>query len=85
MEQSHFKMMKVNGQRFKVFLEPFNSSEKIDVIHLIDFNSSHLFRNKKKRAQAQLIANTSVTLTHERKGSPMKQSRVRPTERYLGP
>ena len=31
------KIFKVNGQRLKVFLEPFNSKEKVDVINLIDF------------------------------------------------
>jgi len=32
------KIFKVNGQRLKVFLEPFNSKEEVDVINLIDFN-----------------------------------------------
>ena len=31
------KIFKVNGQRLKVFLEPFNSKEEVDVINLIDF------------------------------------------------
>ena len=32
------KIFKVNGQRLKVFLEPFNSKEEVDVINLIDFH-----------------------------------------------
>ena len=32
------KNFKVNGQRLKVFLEPFNSKEEVDVINLIDFH-----------------------------------------------
>ena len=32
------KVFKVNGQRLKVFLEPFNSKEAVDVINLIDFH-----------------------------------------------
>ena len=32
------KNFKVNGQRLKVFLEPFNSKEAVDVINLIDFH-----------------------------------------------
>jgi hypothetical protein len=32
------KFFKVNGQRLKVFVEPFNSKEEVDVINLIDFH-----------------------------------------------
>ena len=32
------KVFKVNGQRLKVFLEPLNPKEEVDVINLIDFN-----------------------------------------------
>ena len=32
------KNFKVNGQCLKVFLEPFNSKEEVDVINLIDFH-----------------------------------------------
>ena len=43
----HFKVI---GQRLKLFYEPFHSSEVIDEISLVDFNSTHLIPAHKVHA-----------------------------------
>jgi hypothetical protein len=45
------KIFKVNGQCLKVFLETFNSSEKIGVINIVDFNAINLVQGKKSSRQ----------------------------------
>jgi hypothetical protein len=40
-------IFKVNGQHLKVFHEPFNSNEEVDVINIIDFNAFHHIHGKK--------------------------------------
>jgi hypothetical protein len=41
------KIFKANGQCLKVFHEPLNSNEEVDVRNLIDFNSFDLIHRKK--------------------------------------
>jgi hypothetical protein len=41
------KIFKVNCQHLKVFHEPLNSNEEVDVINIIDFNAFHRIHGKK--------------------------------------
>jgi len=58
----HFK---VNGQRLKLFYEPFHSSEVFDKISLVDFNSTHLMPANKVYAPKN-------HLTYDMDGPPDK-------------
>ena len=56
---------KVNGQRLKIFHEPFHSSEVIDEVKLVDFDSTHLLLRNRAHAPLDHLAHNL--------GSPHKE------------
>ena len=67
------KLFKLNGQRLKVFHEPFYSGKVIDEISLVDFESTHVVPGKKSQAPLHHLAH-NIESPHKGDGNKTSPS-----------